>query len=139
MGDVFEILAIGVSTTLFFGVVLGFIALMRWMRYKETIEMAKRGLVHPRHEARGGRRMSRGRRWGTLITAFGIAMTCGLATIGLDSHNPLLGPWLLGGLIPLSFGASLLYMSSRNEERVMIDHQAEPLQIEDDPIPPHKM
>ncbi len=134
MSSVFEILAVGLAATAFFGVVLGFIAFMRWLRYKETIELAQRGLIHPLHEARATRRMNRTRRSGIITAAIGAAMTLGLGTIGLDPHTPLLGPWLLGGLIPLSIGIGLI-ATSRSDDG---GRSAEMLP-DDDSIPPHKL
>ena len=134
MTSVFEILAVGLAATAFFGVVLGFIALMRWLRYKETIELAQQGLLHPRQEARATRRMNRTRRSGIITAAVGAAMTFGLGTIGLEPGMPLLGPWLLGGLIPLSIGIGLIAISRSDEG----GHSAE-IESDDDSIPPHKL
>lgn len=136
MEEALEVLAYGFALTLFFGVILGFIALMRWFRYKETIELARQGMLNPRNQARGRRRMSRTRRAGTIVTAIGVAMTIGLATIGLDPYSPLLGPWLLGGLIPLGVGVALLRIS--NDEREEWDSAELPPNNQDE-IPPHKM
>lgn len=130
-----EPLFFGIGGALFFGVFLAFIAFMRYLRYKETIELAKQGILRS-DMRRDGKRSSRSLRWGVILTIMGIVMTCGLATIGLDPYNAILGPWLLGGLIPLGFGVSFLIIDRMtNTETVM---EASEIRFEDDPIPPHK-
>lgn len=129
MEDVFGILAVGFSLTLIFSVVLGFVAFFRWLRYKETVELARQGLIRPPSRSRVGKASTPG----VIITAIGLALTCGLSTIGLQPWNELLGPWLLGGLIPLFIGIGLLLLGYMNgQERVSAE-------IDDDPVPPHKM
>ena len=129
MNDVFLTLAIGISVSLMFAVVLGFISFMRWLRYKETIELAQRGLIKPK---RGGDQpLSRTYRTGIIISAVGIAMTCGLATIGFEDGSPIIGPWLIGGLIPLSIGLAMVYISGRGNSAESSDQEY--------PIPPHKL
>ena len=134
MNDFLEIIGIGISVSLIFGVILGFIAFMRYLSYKETIALAKQGLL--KSQRRRGHRMSRTRRFGIIVSAIGMALTCGLFTIGFDSHT-LLGPWLLGGLIPLSIGGALLLIDGLNRQE---ETPTMSVRIEDDePIPPHKM
>ena len=134
MNDFLEIIGIGISVSLIFGVILGFIAFMRYLSYKETITLAKQGLL--KSQRRRGRRVSRTRRFGIVVSAIGMALTCGLFTIGFDS-NTLLGPWLLGGLIPLSIGGALLLIDwlNKQDETPIASVRIE----EDEPIPPHKM
>jgi hypothetical protein len=130
-----EPLFVGLGGALFFGVFLAFLAFMRYLRYKETIELAKQGILRS-DMRRGGRETRRSLRWGIILTVMGIIMTCGLATIGLDPYNQILGPWLLGGLIPLGFGISFLLIDRMaNTETVM---ETAEIHFEDDPIPPHK-
>ena len=137
MEDFLIILAIGASATLFFGTILGFNAFRRWMRHKEVMELAQQGLIHPYYQARSNRRNSRGRRVGIMVTAIGLAMTCGLGTIGFQSGNPLIGPWLLGGLIPLAVGGAMLWMADDNGGQSEGNSAESTLDYED-PIPPHK-
>jgi hypothetical protein len=50
-------------------------------------------------------------RWGIIVTVLGFALTLGLYTIGFDSgtNYPLhLGPWMLGGFVPLFLGLGLI-------------------------------
>ncbi len=131
-----EPLIFALGGAIFFGVFLAFIAFMRYLRYKETIELAKQGILRSDMRRGGKRTSSRSLRWGVILTMMGIVMTCGLSTIGLDPHNEILGPWLLGGLIPLGFGISFLIIDRMaNTETVM---ESADIRFEDDPIPPHK-
>lgn len=131
MNDFLTILAIGVSATLFFGMILGFNAFKRWMRHREVMELARQGLLHPHHQIRDNRRSSRLRRIGVMITAIGLAITVGLGTLGF-------GPWLIGGFIPLALGASMVWMSDDNERREENSAESSPVYDNEDPIPPHK-
>jgi hypothetical protein len=94
---------IGVLTIIF-----GFLAFMRYMSYKETLALAEKGLTKPEVKSSSGKGMLR---WGIVITALGLALSLGLFTIGFDSANnyPLhLGPWMLGGFVPLFLGLGLV-------------------------------
>lgn len=89
-------------------IIFGFLAFLRYMNYKETIALAEKGLAKP--ESNSGKGFLR---WGIIITALGFALTIGLYTVGFDSGNnyPLhLGPWMLGGLIPLFLGIGLVLL-----------------------------
>ena len=95
-------------------VIFGFLAFMRYMNYKETIALAEKGLTRP--EARSGKGLLR---WGIVITAIGFAFSLGLYPIGYDSGNnyPLhLGPWMLGGFVPLFLGLSLVLLHYLTEK-----------------------
>ena len=97
---------LGVIATLI--VIFGFLAFLRYMNYKETIALAEKGLT--KREAKSGKGLLR---WGIVITAIGLALSLGLYTIGFNSPNnyPLhLGPWMLGGLVPLSLGIGLILL-----------------------------
>ena len=87
-------------------VIFGFLAFMRYMNYRETLALAEKGLTRP--EEKNGKSFLR---WGILVTALGIALTFGLYFVGFDSaeNYPLhLGPWMLGGFVPLFLGLSLI-------------------------------
>ena len=86
-------------------IIFGFLAFLRYMNYKETITLAEKGLTKP--ESKSNKNLLR---WGILVTALGFALTIGLYTIGFDTANtyPLhLGPWMLGGFVPLFLGIGL--------------------------------
>jgi hypothetical protein len=92
-------------------VIFGFFAFLRYMNYKETIALAEKGLSKP-PEARSTRKGML--LWGIIITALGLALSLGLYTIGFDAANdsyPLhLGPWMLGGFVPLFLGLGLILL-----------------------------
>ena len=104
MNDVIPCL--GVIGTLI--VIFGFVLLMRYINYRETLALAERGLSRPETTKSSNGFL----RWGIVLTALGIALTIGLYPLGLSntgSDYPLgLGPWILVGLIPLFLGLSLL-------------------------------
>ena len=89
-------------------VIFGFIAFLRYMNYRETIALAEKGLSRP--ETKDGKGLLR---WGILITALGLALSLGLYPIGFsagESYPLRLGPWMLGGFVPLFLGLSLILL-----------------------------
>jgi len=95
-------------------IIFGFLAFLRYMNYKETIALAEKGLTRP--ETRSGKGLLR---WGIVITAIGFALTIGLYTIGFAAANtyPLrLGPWMLGGFVPLFLGLGLILLHYLTEK-----------------------
>jgi len=90
-------------------VIFGFLAFLRYMNYRETIALAEKGLTRP--EQKTGR--STLLRWGIVITALGFALSVGLYPIGFSSGKiyPFhLGPWMLGGFVPLFLGLGLVLL-----------------------------
>jgi hypothetical protein len=78
-------------------VIFGFIGFLRYLSYRETIALAEKGLTRP-EQANNNKGVLR---WGILVTALGLALSLG--------PYPLhLGPWMLGGFVPLFLGLSLL-------------------------------
>jgi phosphate/sulfate permease len=111
MSDIFPCLGIVGSLA----VIFGFLAFLRYMKYKETIALAEKGLTAP-PESRSNKTLLR---WGIVITALGLALTIGLYAIGFNSANnyPLhLGPWMLGGLVPLFLGLGLVLLHYLTEK-----------------------
>ena len=95
-------------------IILGFIALLRYLSYRETIARAERGLTPP--EKKNSKPLLR---WGILLTVLGLAFTLGLYLLGFSGAQeyPLrLGPWMLGGLIPLFLGLALLLLHFLTEK-----------------------
>jgi hypothetical protein len=95
----------------FFVLLFGFILLMRYLSYRETLALAEKGLVRPQRERNGGGRAAL--IWGIIITALGLALTLGLWPLGFIGFGatsyPLgFGPWMLVGLLPLFFGLGLI-------------------------------
>lgn len=104
MNDFIPVL--GVSSVLI--IVFAFIVSMRYIKYKETLALAEKGLVRP--EQPMAKRLLR---WGVVVTALGAAFTVGLYPFGFASGDkyPLhLGPWMLTGFIPLFLGVSLILL-----------------------------
>ena len=110
MRDIFPCLGIVGSLIVIFSL----LAFMRYMKYKETIALAEKGFTTP--ESESNKTLLR---WGILITALGLALTIGLYSIGFASADtyPLhLGPWMLGGLIPLFLGLGLVLLHYLTEK-----------------------
>lgn len=104
MNDIIPCL--GVTGSL--AIIFGFFAFLRYMNYRETIALAEKGLARPEVKTKGGLL-----RWGILITALGLALSVGLYLIGFSSGEsyPLgLGPWMLGGFVPLFLGLGLILL-----------------------------
>lgn len=95
-------------------IVFGFLAFLRYMNYRETVTLAEKGLQRPESRPRNGLL-----RWGILITALGLALSVGLYPIGFSSGEayPLgLGPWMLGGFVPLFLGLGLILLHFLTEK-----------------------
>jgi hypothetical protein len=128
------------GSTFFFGtlalIFFGFVAFIRYIRYRETMKLAEKGLVHPRHSGIGNGKGTL--RWGLVITGFGLAISAGLYPIGFvaDVGFPLhFGPWMLAGLIPTFFGLSLLaiYMlTSQKPEEIQPPSAPAPIAAADE-------
>jgi hypothetical protein len=89
-------------------IVFGFLAFIRYTTYKETIALAEKGLPRPE---RGTHSVFL--RWGILTTGLGLALSLGLYLIGFAAQDdyPLhLGPWMLGGFVPLFLGLGLILL-----------------------------
>jgi hypothetical protein len=98
-------------------IVLMFVTLNRYIRYKERVALAQLGFSlddMSRADATTGRRGNRGVLWGGVITATsGLALLLGLSTLGI-------GAWLLAGLLPLFVGLGMVliyYMTMDAEPR----------------------
>lgn len=95
-------------------IIFGFLAFLRYMNYKEAIALAEKGIA--RSEKKSGKGLLR---WGIVITALGLALSLGLYPLGFDSgqNYPLhLGPWMLGGFVPLFLGLGLILMHYLTEK-----------------------
>ena len=89
-------------------VIFGFLAFLRYMNYKETISLAEKGLTRPERGSAKGLL-----RWGIVVTALGLALTLGLYPLGFvagDGYPLRLGPWMLGGFVPLFLGLGLILL-----------------------------
>ncbi|MBK7780942.1 MAG: hypothetical protein IPJ58_09285 [Ardenticatenia bacterium] len=84
---------------------------LRYLRHRETLFLAERGLVRPLDSPRGNGNGNSSLRWGIILTALGIALSCGLYPIGwmVNLGTPLgFGPWMLFGFIPVAVGLGLV-------------------------------
>ena len=102
-------------------IIFGFIALMRYLGYKETLALAEKGLVKGQFKSSNGKDTLR---WGIVITSVGLALCVGMYPIGFiggfASQFPLyFGPWMLVGLIPTFFGLGLvlIYWLTHEEKK----------------------
>jgi hypothetical protein len=87
-------------------IIFGFLAFLRYINYKETLALAEKGLTRPEQKPGSGLL-----RWGVIITALGLALSLGLYPLGFSAgyDYPLhLGPWMLGGFVPLFLGLGLI-------------------------------
>ena len=95
-------------------IIFSFLAFMRYMNYKETIILAEKGIA--KEEVKSGKGLLR---WGIITASIGFALTLGLYLIGFDSGDnyPLhLGPWMLGGFVPLFLGLGLTLLHYLTEK-----------------------
>jgi hypothetical protein len=95
-------------------IIFGFLAFLRYMNYKETIALAEKGITKP--DSKAGKGLLR---WGIIISSLGFALSLGLYFFGFDSPNeyPLrLGPWMLGGFVPLFLGLGLVLLHFLTEK-----------------------
>jgi len=90
-------------------IIFGFIALMRYISYRETIALAEKGLVKPAKVQKNGKNGLNALRWGIIIASIGLAVIVGVFPIG--------GPVLLVGLIPTFFGLGLVLIYVLTRER----------------------
>jgi hypothetical protein len=101
----------------------GTLLLWRYLRYRETIYLADRGLV--RVQSGNGRELLR---WGIVITFLGLATCLGLYPFGwmaAPGEFPLnFGPWMLLGLLPTAFGVALLVIYQLGRREPTPSHEA---------------
>jgi hypothetical protein len=107
MNDVIGLI-FGIGLPLIF---FGFIVLMRYLSYRETIALAEKGLVRPAKVQKNGKNGLNALRWGIVIASIGLAVIIGVFPIG--------GPVLLVGLIPTFFGLGLvlIYVLTRDSDK----------------------
>lgn len=136
MNDFYEVVVPAITVSFIFLIIFGFFAFMRYLRYKETIALAERGLLRPsRRQRSSGRTMFK---WGVLITCVGIGLFCSLTPMSILAESP--EPAVVGiiiGILPASFGVGLILVDryTRKEEE---DADVQ-ITLDDDPIPPHKV
>jgi hypothetical protein len=103
----------------FVALVFGFILLLRFLAYRETLFLAEKGLVKPQRNGNGKNTLV----WGIMITAVGLALILGLWPLGFGFGGTIFplgfGPWMLLGLIPTFFGVALIliYVLTREDKK----------------------
>jgi len=105
---------------MFFIVLFGFLAVWRYLQYRETIALAEKGLLKPGTMQESHTNGKASLRWGVVIASLGVALTVGMWPMGIYSDYPLgLGPWMIGAFIPLFFGLGLIliHILSKNENK----------------------
>jgi sterol desaturase/sphingolipid hydroxylase (fatty acid hydroxylase superfamily) len=133
-----------------FSIPFAVFAFVRYLRYKETIALAERGLLRPERKRSNRDTL----RWGIVIMMLGLGLLCGLWPLGFmavssdavvegPAPGPAVGesgmstlpfgfgPWMVLGILPLFFGLSLIiiYWVNKREDAGAGDEEA---------IPPHK-
>jgi len=109
----------------FFGIIFGFILLMRYLAFKETLALAEKGLIKPQRNGNGKGSLI----WGIIITAVGLALILGLWPFGFEMGAPEyplgFGPWMVIGLLPTFFGVALIliYVLTREEQEKTPDEE----------------
>ena len=78
MDDTFIGILFCCTTIFFFGGIFGCFAYLRYLRHKEIIALAEKGLAYPRYQGNGKGAL----RWGIAITGLGVALGIGLYPIG---------------------------------------------------------
>lgn len=89
-----------------FLIIFGFAAFMRYMKYRETVALAEKGLLRQSMTHANGRDSLR---WGIIITSLGLAAGLGLCPTGLvtgESEFFVAATFL--GLLPIFFGLGLI-------------------------------
>ena len=123
MSDAIEAISIGFAIAIIFGVPFGFAAFMRYLKYKETIALAERGLLRESRKKHNQDTLS----WGILIAFIGLGLTLGSIFLGS-------GVVIILGTVPAFFGLGLIviYYVKKEENKQEAER-------DDDPIPPHKV
>jgi hypothetical protein len=105
---------------LFFIILFTFLAVWRYLQFREKLALAEKGLLKPENgQMEKGGNGKGALRWGVVIASLGLALTVGLWPLGINSTYPLgLGPWMIGAFIPLFFGLGLIliYILTKNED-----------------------
>lgn len=147
--DEFEVVVNVLAVIIAFAIPFMFFAFMRYLRYRETIALAERGLLRPERRQRSRDMLN----WGIVITMIGLALICGLwplgfmfsgsgpAEVGPETSLPPgpavgesggsslpfgIGPWLVLGMLPFFFGLSLIiiYWVNKREDTAEAGNRA---------------
>lgn len=117
MNDFFEWFVPCFVTLSIFLMIFSFIGFMRYMRYRETIALAEKGLLRQNETNSNGKGSLR---WGVIIAFIGLGLSLGMCPTALFSGTPeflVAGTFL--GLVPMFFGLGLIVsyiILNRNKE-----------------------
>ncbi|MDJ0753522.1 MAG: hypothetical protein QNJ45_08405 [Ardenticatenaceae bacterium] len=139
MNDFWEMFIPAVTISTIFIVIFGFLAFMRYMRYKETVALAERGLLRSdRNRSNNGRPSRRLFNIGVVLLSVGVGFFCTLipAAIMVNSGEPAFAGVILG-VLPASVGTALLVIDRFNNKN-RPPFQTEEDYDEEEPIPAHK-
>lgn len=129
----FDDLFITMGIITLFSIPFLFFAFVRYLRYKETIALAERGLLRPERPRRNRDLL----RWGIVIMMLGLGVSCGLWPLGfLVTGNSLpfgIGPWMILGSLPFFFGLALVVIHWLNKHE-----NGDEANGRDETIPNHK-
>lgn len=157
----FELVINAITIIIVFSIPFALFAYVRYLRYKETITLAERGLLRPQRPRRNRDTL----RWGIIIMMLGVGLLCGLWPLGFmavstdiavgesasvggvgesDTVGPVpigdsgtdglpfgLGPWMVLGILPFFFGLALVIIHWLNKREGSEEGN-------DAPIPAHK-
>lgn len=106
MNDFFEWFVPCFVTLAIFSLIFGFAAFMRYMKYRETVALAEKGLLRQKEAGRNGKDSLR---WGIIIVFIGLAMIAGFCPTAflMDTPELLIAGTFLG-LLPTAFGLGLI-------------------------------
>lgn len=114
-------------TSLFFLFVFGFFAYLRYLKHKELMAFAEKGLLPPQRDEPRSNETSGSLRQAIILIGIGAALSIGLYPIGwiaMPGRLPLnLGPWMVAGFIPLFFGLGLLLIHFLPHIQSFVDHR----------------
>lgn len=131
MNDFWEMFIPAVTVSTIFLIIFGFLAFMRYLRYKEKVLLAQNGLLEP--EDRSKRNSPPLFNFGIVLLLVGLGFMCTLipAAIVIEAEEPaFIGIFL--GVLPAAVGIALLAIDNRNQRNGQEEIDGE------DPIPPHK-
>lgn len=133
MNDFWEIFIPALAVSTIFLIVFGFLAFMRYMRYKETVALAERGLL--RSEETRQRSPRRLFNIGIVLFMVGLGFFCTLIPTAflVDAAEPAF-VGIFVGVLPVSVGLAFIAIDFMNRKEGERAHEVE----EDEPIPEHK-
>jgi hypothetical protein len=116
-----------VSIVVFIGLPLSAWVLFRYFAHRERMEMIRHGMVPPMpssYDAGAGGSSSVDRlmvRGGISLFVIGFVVLLAISSIAYETAHSLLGPWLLGGILPMLAGIAEILTGLRGRKSVFDD------------------